>query len=79
MKAISADPTIQQIAGSMSEKTKLKYELLCAWCGIIFSVGYTLSLSVFNQFVPPASPNLSALELTHFYMEHRDGIKLGST
>jgi hypothetical protein len=79
MTDISADAKIHPMSGSIPEKRKLRYELLCAWCGIIFSVGYTLSLSVFNQFVPPASPNLSAVELTRFYMEHRDGIKLGST
>ncbi|HZZ51035.1 MAG TPA: hypothetical protein VFE65_29430 [Pseudonocardia sp.] len=63
----------------MSERLKLWYELACAWCGMIFAVGYTASLAFVAGFLPPASPNLDKAHLAQYFVDHHSGVAVGAT
>ena len=62
----------------MDEKTSLKYQMLSAWMGPLFLVGFIYSWGVmaFNLPAPP-SPALSAGDLAARYAAHLGGIRIG--
>ncbi|MBL6752214.1 MAG: hypothetical protein ISP90_16970 [Nevskia sp.] len=63
----------------MNAKTKLHYELICSWSGILFVVTYVACLGGIAGFLPPPSPNLSAEAMGQHWADHHDGIVLGAT
>lgn len=63
----------------MNNKTKLCYELMCSWSGILFVITYVGCLGLVAGFLPPPSPNLSAEAMAQHWLDHHDGIVLGAT
>ncbi len=52
-------------------------QLLCAWSGVAFAVLFTLGFWPITHFMPPPSPNASALDIATMYREHTNQIRLG--
>lgn len=50
---------------------------LCAWGGPLMMVLFLIGFWFVAGLVPPPSPNLSAIELARFYVDHRSRIQAG--
>jgi hypothetical protein len=61
----------------MDEKTSLRYQLLCAWCGPLFLVTFVLFWGVIGRNIPNPSPALSAADLVARYLANLGEIRLG--
>lgn len=51
--------------------------LLCAWSGPVLTVLFALGWVALAQFIPPPDPTDSAAEITAFYRDNLDGIRIG--
>ena len=54
-----------------------KSQLLCAWCGIVFLVLFTIGWVLLARFLPPPSPALSANEVAAIYQQNTGAIRFG--
>jgi hypothetical protein len=63
----------------MTEKAKLNYQLLAAWCGIMYVVLYGVFWYGIAHFYAPASAALNPAQLAGYYLLYRNEILLGST
>lgn len=61
----------------MDEKTRLKYQLISAWCGPAFLVTFVLFWGFLGHNLPNPSPALSAGDLTARYLNNLNDIRLG--
>lgn len=61
----------------MDEKTSLRYQWICAWCGPAFVVLFVFFWGWIGQNLPNPSPALNATELAARYGAHLNEIRLG--
>jgi len=61
----------------MDDKTKLRYQLICAWCGPAFLLTFVLFWGVLGHNIPNPSPALSAGDLADRYANNLSEIRLG--
>lgn len=61
----------------MDEKTRLRYQLICAWCGPVFLVTFVLFWGVIANNIPNPSPALAAEALKERYLANLGEIRLG--
>jgi hypothetical protein len=61
----------------MDDKTRLRYQLICAWCGPAFLVTFVLFWGVLGHNIPNPSPALSAGDLAARYSHNLTEIRLG--
>jgi len=61
----------------MDDDLKLKYQLICAWCGPAFLVTFVLFWGVLGHNIPNPSPALSAGDLAARYANNLSEIRLG--
>jgi hypothetical protein len=54
-----------------------KLHLLCAWGGVVFVVFFGWGWALLGGYIPPPSPNATALEIAGFYQANTGGIRLG--
>lgn len=54
-----------------------KSQLLCAWCGVIFLVFFTIGWVLLARFLPPISPALSASDVAAIYQQNTGAIRIG--
>lgn len=56
---------------------KRRSEVLCTWGGIAFSVLFFVGFVIFARFLPPPSPDDTALQTATMYRERTNGIRIG--
>ncbi|MGQ0700146.1 MAG: hypothetical protein ACT4PZ_18130 [Panacagrimonas sp.] len=61
----------------MDERTRLRYQLICAWCGPMFLVTFVLFWGVIGNNIPNPSPALAAEVLKERYLSNLGEIRLG--
>lgn len=61
----------------MDPQTSLKWQLFCAWCGPIFVVTFLIFWGWIGHNLPPAGPNLTAIQIAAWYVAHTSGIRIG--
>jgi hypothetical protein len=61
----------------MDEKTRLRYQLICAWCGPLFLVTFVLFWGVIANNIPNPAPSLTAEALKERYLTNLGEIRLG--
>lgn len=61
----------------MDEKTRLRYQLICAWCGPLFLVSFVLFWGVIANNIPNPAPSLTAEALKERYLSNLGEIRLG--
>ena len=61
----------------MTERTKLHYQLIAAWCGIAFTVGFFVGWYGIGHFYSPATATLSPEELANYFAVNRQRIVIG--
>lgn len=52
-------------------------QLLCAWSGFVFTMIFMIGFWIVAGFVPPPSPNASAVDIAAIYQENTWQIRLG--
>lgn len=52
-------------------------QLLCAWCGVVFLVLFTIGWALLARFLPPPSPGLGADEVAAIYQQNTGAIRFG--
>jgi hypothetical protein len=57
--------------------SNVQFQRVCAWSGVICVVLF-FGAFVFADFIPPLSPDLSAVETARHYQEHTLGVRLGA-
>jgi hypothetical protein len=53
-------------------------QLICAWCAVPFAIFFTIGIWPLAGFMPPLSPDLSALEIATIYRENTLPIRTGA-
>ncbi len=61
----------------MDERTRLRYQLICAWCGPLFLVTFLLFWGVIANNIPNPAPSLTAEALKERYLLNLGDIRLG--
>lgn len=61
----------------MDEKTRLRYQLICAWCGPAFLITFVIFWVFLGHNLPNPSPALSAEALKERYLADLGEIRLG--
>ena len=61
----------------MDEKTRLRYQLICAWCGPMFLVTFVLFWGVIANNIPNPAPSLTAEALKERYLLNLGEIRFG--
>lgn len=61
----------------MDEKTRLRYQMICAWCGPMFLVTFVLFWGVIANNIPNPAPSLTAEALKERYLLNLGEIRLG--
>ena len=61
----------------MDEKTRLRYQLICAWCGPMFLVTFLLFWGVIANNIPNPAPSLTAEALKERYLLNLGEIRFG--
>ena len=61
----------------MDERTRLRYQLICAWCGPMFLVTFVLFWGVIANNIPNPAPSLTAEALKERYLLNLGEIRLG--
>jgi hypothetical protein len=61
----------------MDERTRLRYQLICAWCGPLFLVTFVLFWGVIANNIPNPAPSLTAEALKERYLLNLGEIRLG--
>jgi hypothetical protein len=56
----------------------IRSQLICAWCSIAFAVVFTIGLWPLANFLPPMSPDLSAVDIAAIYKENTLTIRFGA-
>jgi hypothetical protein len=56
----------------------IRSQLICAWCSIAFAVVFTIGLWPLANFLPPMSPDLSAVDIAAIYKENTLAIRFGA-
>jgi hypothetical protein len=56
----------------------IRSQLICAWCSIAFAVVFTIGLWPLANFLPPMSPDLSAVDIAAIYKENTLAIRFGT-
>ena len=64
-------------ASAELKETKLKWDMISAWCGPLFLITFVLFWGVIGQNLPNPSPALSAEALAQRYVDHLGMIRLG--
>ena len=57
--------------------TNAKTQMLFIWCGPAATVMWLIGFLGFAGFVPPLSPNASALDIQAYYRDHSTMIRIG--
>ncbi|HAD08622.1 MAG TPA: hypothetical protein DCF62_04000 [Porticoccaceae bacterium] len=55
----------------------IRSQLLCAWCGVVFLVLFTIGWVLLARFLPPPSPSLGAEEVAAIYQQNTGAIRFG--
>src|SRR5690348_6149771 len=63
----------------MTNRQSLKWQVLAAQCGFAFEILFTIFWGLSGHNLPPASPNLSAVELATWYAVHHNAILFGNS
>ncbi len=61
----------------MDEKTSLRYQLICAWCGPLFVVAFVYFWGIAGHNIPNPAPSLTPDELKARYLANLGEIRLG--
>lgn len=61
----------------MDERTRLRYQLICAWCGPMFLVTFVLFWGVIANNIPNPAPSLTAEALKERYLMNLGEIRFG--
>ncbi|MGQ0697047.1 MAG: hypothetical protein ACT4PZ_02270 [Panacagrimonas sp.] len=61
----------------MDEKMRLRYQLICAWCGPAFLLTFVFFWGFVGHNIPNPSPNLAAEVLKERYLSNLGEIRLG--
>jgi hypothetical protein len=61
----------------MTDKSNLAWQSIAAWCGPAFLVTFVFCWGFVGMNLPPAGPNLSAIEIAQHYAEHSVRIRVG--
>lgn len=61
----------------MDDRTSLRYQMMCAWCGPLFLVTFVLFWGVIGQNIPNPAPSLTAEALKARYLSHLGEIRIG--
>ncbi|MES2682026.1 MAG: hypothetical protein V4650_00765 [Pseudomonadota bacterium] len=61
----------------MDERTRLRYQLICAWCGPLFLVTFVLFWGVIANNIPNPAPSLTAEALKERYLSNLGEIRFG--
>jgi hypothetical protein len=61
----------------MDERTRLRYQLICAWCGPMFLVTFVLFWGVIANNIPNPAPSLTAEALKERYLLNLGEIRFG--
>jgi hypothetical protein len=63
----------------MTNRQTLKWQVLAAQCGFAFEILFTIFWGFSGHNLPPASPNLTAVELATWYAVHHNAILFGNS
>lgn len=63
----------------MSPQTRSRFQIICAWSGMVFAILYPICWAWLGHTRPAISPTLSATEVATFYLRHHNDILFGMT